>query len=137
MTMKDNRTYLGQWKNDVWNGQGKLETPHFTYTGAFVRGLFEGKGKIEYKDESVYEGMEDLPSSLIFPGTFRSGLRHGKGKFTSKVQRIASYNGDWTDDLMEGAGEIQFATGDTWVGPVHDGQVCFFIDYKLCNSADC
>lgn len=54
--MKDDRTYLGQWKNDLWWGSGKLETPQYTYTGAFVRGLFEGKGKIEYKDDSIYDG---------------------------------------------------------------------------------
>jgi hypothetical protein len=74
MTFKDNRTYLGQWKSDLWWGQGKLETPQYTYTGTFVRGLFEGKGKIEYKDESVYDGKHGRVFLFFFQ------LRKVKGR---------------------------------------------------------
>eukprot|EP01126_Amoeba_proteus_P043683 TRINITY_DN4808_c0_g3_i2.p1 TRINITY_DN4808_c0_g3~~TRINITY_DN4808_c0_g3_i2.p1 ORF type:complete len:945 (+),score=204.11 TRINITY_DN4808_c0_g3_i2:92-2926(+) len=114
ITYKDGTSYVGTWKHDYWNGVGKLTTKQFTYSGTFVRGMFEGKGRQEFHDD-----LHNVES--VYDGNFHSNLRHGKGKFTSKTGYVLSYDGDWQDGIQEGQADILYANQDIYRGPVSNG----------------
>eukprot|EP01126_Amoeba_proteus_P043679 TRINITY_DN4808_c0_g1_i3.p1 TRINITY_DN4808_c0_g1~~TRINITY_DN4808_c0_g1_i3.p1 ORF type:complete len:199 (-),score=54.19 TRINITY_DN4808_c0_g1_i3:152-748(-) len=114
ITYKDGSTYVGMWKHDYWNGIGKLTTNQFTYSGLFVKGMYEGKGRLEFHDQ--FHNVEST-----YDGNFHNNLRHGKGKFTSKMGFIISYDGDWQDGIQEGQADIQYANQDIYRGPVSNG----------------
>lgn len=52
--------YLGTWKNDQFNGHGKLTSnkvgAEFIYEGTFKNNLFHGSGTLKF-NEIVYEGV--------------------------------------------------------------------------------
>jgi hypothetical protein len=52
---KNGSVYEGQMRKYMFYGKGKLITATETQTGLFRNGAFI-HGKVQYKDESVYEG---------------------------------------------------------------------------------
>jgi hypothetical protein len=82
--------YVGGCKNGLADGAGEAwGVDH--YVGSFKKGLPHGKGKYEYADGSVYEGM------------WTSGIRHGEGKFTFRYNGTDSIqDGLWVKDAYKG-----------------------------------
>ncbi len=48
--------YDGQWTTNNWHGQGTLTSQGSSYTGSFVQGKKEGKGKLSLCDGIKIEG---------------------------------------------------------------------------------
>ncbi len=50
--------YEGQFKNDLFDGKGKINYPSHSinYQGNFKNGNFHGEGLITFKDKYQYEG---------------------------------------------------------------------------------
>ena len=42
--------YEGAWADGVPEGEGKLQTKQYTYTGQFRKGMRHGHGKMVYSD---------------------------------------------------------------------------------------
>lgn len=82
--------YTGICKQGLADGAGEAWGRDH-YLGDFKKGLPHGKGKYEYADSSVYEGM------------WSKGLRHGSGRFAFKYNGSDSIQeGLWTKDEYKG-----------------------------------
>ena len=72
------------------------------YTGNFVTGYYDGKGKIIYKDGSSYDGE------------WKAGKRNGVGTYVSTYGW--SYTGEFADDLKNGQGVCTFPDKSVYDG---------------------
>lgn len=61
-----------------------------TYDGTFSQNLFEGKGKLSYKDGRTYTG------------DFKQGKKDGNG--TMHFPNGDKYIGQWSNDMQHGIG---------------------------------
>lgn len=55
LTQANGDTYTGEFKGEVFHGQGTLVSKEGSFTGTFDEGK-RSKGKMEFKDGNVYEG---------------------------------------------------------------------------------
>lgn len=62
-------TYIGSCKKGLAHGNGEA-WGEFHYVGNFVKGLPHGQGKADYPDGNIYDG------------SWKKGLRNGKGSLT-------------------------------------------------------
>ena len=85
-------------------GQGteKNYSEGYTYSGQFVRGKWEGKGTLLWKDGTTYSGE------------FLNGQPHGQG--TKAWFDSRSYSGSWRSGKMEGFGVFAWGDGKRYVG---------------------
>lgn len=101
------------------------------YTGYFLNGKFDGKGKMYYKNGNIYEGE------------WKDGKRHGKAIFRNKDIKYfkcefindvptnhvinESYNGvyegEWKNYKINGKGKFTSKTGDVYEGEFKDGSI--------------
>lgn len=70
--------------------------------GNFVGGVLTGQGTIEYANGDRFRGCFD-----------GAGARSGPGTFESPTLR---YTGEWSEDLMHGAGELHCGPGTLFKG---------------------
>jgi len=49
-------TYTGSIKNDMFHGEGKLNSPAGTYEGRFAKGMKDGFGVFTWSDGKKFEG---------------------------------------------------------------------------------
>ena len=80
-----------------------------TYTGLLKDGKPEGKGKVEFKDGSIYEG------------DFHNGWRDGEGVHTFADGDV--YAGSFKDDLRTGHAVRTYKNGDVFEGEFEDGLI--------------
>ena len=98
----DGRKYVGDWKNDVMQGRGKLSHPDgSTYEGEFHHGVFHGQGRFTWAN-GTYEG------------TFVNGKREKHGKYSWFDGRV--YEGEWQDDKRNGKGTYIHQDGSKYEG---------------------
>jgi hypothetical protein len=96
----DGRSYVGSWRDGVFDGYGMLQWPDgSSYEGSFRAGLRHGVGTHRLADGGVYVGdhVDDLYAG---EGAFHwpSGMR---------------YEGSWRGGLMDGPGALLWPTGET------------------------
>lgn len=130
--------YKGQYVQGCRHGQGELIFPgartHFSdvifyqsgpvYAGSFRNGLREGDGMLEDYDGPQFEGQwtKDLPAvserSTIkystghhYKGASSGGARQGHGSLRASAEGPELYSGQWSDDLMDGHGELHASDG--------------------------
>lgn len=101
-------TYVGEFKADKWNGQGKLILADGgVYEGEFAAGQYEGKGTLKYaegKDPDVYDGQ------------YKKGKPNGQGKMLYKQGKFLEYEGKWEDGtFLEGV--LKYRDGGSFTGP--------------------
>ena len=78
------------------------------YTGEKnEKGLYSGKGKMEYPNGDVYEGE------------WKNNMRDGRGKITFVNQ--SSYDGMWSKDKMNGQGTYKYFSEDVYEGTFSEG----------------
>ena len=96
-------TYVGNWENGNWSGEGELTTPEFVYSGKWATGIPQGEGLVKYTNGCYYDG------------TWNLGKRNGWGE----AYNIDSsyYQGEWVEGEYAGQGTLYFADGS-----VYDGQ---------------
>ena len=76
--------------------------PFGTYYGPLVNGGFQGKGRFEYDDGTVYEGE------------YVKSTRHGRGKL--RLPDGTVYEGEFTGGQITGKGTMVFPDGKTQKG---------------------
>lgn len=104
--MKDDLTYTGTFKDDIFHGKGLLARKNGTiYEGAFENGLMHGKGKlIEKKQGETNE----------YIGYFVKGKKDGEGSIT--MSDGSHYNGQWKNDKKHGKGLELLSNGERYEG---------------------
>ena len=75
---------------------------------------------IKYSDSSKTFGTETFDNGDIYKGTFKDGLKHGKGTLTTRNNR--SYEGDWENDKPHGFGINTFPNGKIYTGNFFKGK---------------
>ena len=95
-----NFVYSGSRKRWIPHGEGILVSDKWTYKGSFIKGFYNGQGKISWKDGSFYEGdwimgrrigngRVVIPNEFEYIGTFNDGVFwNGRGSWS---------NGHWHD----------------------------------------
>lgn len=100
-------TYLGQYKNGLKHGYGKLVTADGRlYEGYWNQNI--GTGKVRIIDENTYEG------------DWRNGLKEGQGR--EVTQAGDEYIGSFSNNLRHGQGTYRKVTGDSYVGNFSNGK---------------
>ena len=92
---------------------------------------------IEYRNDDKSQGTQTFDNGDIYKGTFKDGLKHGKGILTTRNNR--SYEGDWENDMPHGFGINTFPNGKIYIDnffkgkPVGDGQWTY-ADGRIYNG---
>lgn len=114
MHWANNNQYVGIWRNNTPHGRGVVMYGHGDrFEGLFFTGAFCGRGRYTWSDGGFYEGAY-LDKGRRLHST-SSGKRNGYG-----VRLWASgnrYEGEWTDDHMQGKGKFIGADGSVYTGP--------------------
>ena len=108
VTDKNNlvKTYDGNWKNDLYNGEGSLVYKNGDiYEGTFVDGKKDGNGEYTYFND------KDI---LRYEGQWENDLKNGKGKFIFNDMTI--FEGNWINDEYENYGKMIYSNGEVYVG---------------------
>ena len=103
----ERRLYEGHWKNDLFDGEGKLiwKTGNY-YDGDWKKGIKDGKGKFHKTPRETYNG------------DWKNDKKDGKGIIYYSDGNI--YEGDWKNDKMEGKGIFTFNNFDRFEGEIKD-----------------
>lgn len=85
-------TYLGQWRGNARHGQG-LQTwaDGARYAGSWADDCAEGPGELRH------------PSGDTYVGQWKANKAFGRGVY-SDGRGLATYTGDWVEDLQHGYG---------------------------------
>ena len=96
LTYNNGVIYIGEFKNDKYNGKGVLyiKKNKLVYEGYFLNGLFEGKGKFYQQNGDCYIG------------NFKNGKPDGIGKEYFQKTDILKYKGGFKNDCYHGEGEF-------------------------------
>ena len=102
---KDGNKYVGYWKEDNFDGNGRLISINGDYyEGNWISGNMEGNG-IFYSTENKTK----------YDGQFKYNKFNGKGKLTYEKEKII-YEGDFINGLKEGKGIIIFGNNAKYEG---------------------
>lgn len=71
-----NIVYEGEWKNDLFHGEGKLFDNGYWYKGRFVDGKKEGKGEVTCEISDYY-----------FNGLWKNDEKNGYGEYLANLRR--------------------------------------------------
>ena len=119
--------YIGEWKDDKFNGKGRLfsidgdyyegyfidgiidgqgmyysKVRGYKYLGGFKNYKFHGKGKLVYDNKMTYEG------------SFIEGCKEGEGKLV--FNDGAYYEGNFIKNNFNGKGKFNFKDGRNYYG---------------------
>ena len=96
--------YIGEWKDDKFNGKGRLFSIYGDYyEGYFCDGVIEGNG-LYYSKMNGYK----------YFGQFKNNKFHGKGKLEYDNKII--YEGNFAEGYKEGLGQLTFGDGAYYKG---------------------
>ena len=103
-------TYIGQFKNDLKNGKGKIifSGGDEYYEGDFLNNKQTGKGFYKWKDGNTYEG------------DFVDGKMHGRGLY--RWANGDEYEGEFVNNIREGQGERRWKNGKKSQGYFKNGK---------------
>ena len=102
--------YMREIKDSQFNGKGKLKSNNEDYEGDFVDGEKTGKGKITFKDGTIYEGN-------LNKGEFK-----GNGHMIWK--NGYDYSCEFNGPLLNGKGKLTCPEGDVYEG---DFKIIYFM----------
>jgi hypothetical protein len=139
MIYPDGRVYVGEWKDDKRDGNGKITwADGDVYVGEWKDDKRDGNGKMTYASGDVYEGKwkdgkengpgkytwacPGMPVGDVYEGEFKDEeYRHGTGKMTYINGDV--YVGEWKDNSKNGTGKMKWADGDVYVGKWRWGEL--------------
>jgi len=136
MNFANGNAYEGEWKDDIFHGQGKFQhvQDNYVYTGNIERGQKHGLGSIKFDDGTQYTGhwYKDkyadkgmlIQGDIKYDGFFKNNLYEGNGTLFFKGQEI--YTGYFVGGVYDGMGVLKLQNGDKLSGTFREG----FIDQK-------
>jgi hypothetical protein len=104
-----NKTYEGQWHNNLPNGVGKVTLANGSYCGNFLDGSWHGYGFFRWNDGQIYIGA------------FENGQQHGYGELFF-ADGICSYKGEFRNNRPHGKGKIVYASRRFYIGEMCEGE---------------
>lgn len=125
--------YQGFFFENNYHGWGELiEKNGNIFQGQFIHGNINGRGEKYSLDGTYYigdfenfqkhgEGQEDS-EFYIYRGGFKKGKKNGKGKIYMKVLKD-TYEGDFIEDNITGAGEYHWSNENIYVGEFFNGKM--------------
>ena len=126
MTFEDGANYVGEWKNNKFDGQGAFTMlDGFKYVGEFKDDGYNGHGTVTDKDGSIFIGewkdSHPVKGKLVYAnGDIYVGELDKKGNATGEGTHAYAngdrYVGEWKEDKKNGRGTIIFASGSSYVG---------------------
>ena len=124
MEFANGNQYVGSWKGGAMDGRGVLQYANGDrYEGEFCKGFFYGRGRFQYADGGYFEGeyvktKGGYEHGVRFPDP--DGRRNGHGV---RVWVTGDkYEGQWSDNLMHGAGIVRKASGGKFEGTFRWGK---------------
>lgn len=109
-TLPNGAVYVGQMKNDKFDGQGTMTFPDGAkYVGAFAGGKPNGQGTMDFPDKRKYVGE------------WKNGLFDGKGNL--ELPDGSRYVGQFVADKPNGEGVWTYADGSEDTGTFKDGKL--------------
>ena len=129
-----NTLYKGNWESDKIGDFGLfLEKNGNYYLGQIKEGKFEGKGELNIKGISKYNGefkndlpegkgiFEDYENNYKYDGDWSLGKKNGRGVL--EFADGTKYEGDFKNDLYDGNGIIKFNNGNVYEGEFVEGNI--------------
>ena len=128
---KEGNIYFGDFIDDIRFGEGDLTTKNYHYIGEFRNNKFDGKGKIEFFNEGkTYEGqfqdneiegkgIYKWKSGDIYEGQMKKGKMDGYGKYIYSDGRI--YDGEYVEGVKNGSGKYIYSKDKIYEGTFVDG----------------
>jgi len=125
-THSDGDKYVGEWRDDKFNGQGTLTFPNGEkYVGEFKDNKYNGQGTLtfpngekyvgEWRDEKKNgQGTHTWPDGEKYVGEWKDNKYNGQGTFTFPSGE--KYVGEFKDNKYNGQGTLTFANGTVWEG---------------------
>ena len=93
--------YLGEWKDNQWEGKGTLERVDGSrYVGAWVGGKRNGTG-------TSWQRHKDGSLRKIYAGEWKDDKMHGRGTYNYKNADV--YIGEWQNGQRAGVGVCTYA----------------------------
>ena len=126
----DGHKYVGEFKDDLFNGQGTYTYPSGReYNGQFSGGNFSGIGTMSWPDGTKYvgefkddkfngQGTFTYPDGTKYVGEFKDDLFNGQGTYTQPDG--TKYVGEFKDDKFTGQGTYTYPDGTKYVGEFKD-----------------
>jgi hypothetical protein len=102
LEFKDGGAYVGEFKNNLFDGFGVRTWADKTYYGYWAGGRMQGAGTLSYR------------SGDKFKGEFLNDMKHGKGVYY--FYNGSEFEGTWFEDEIQGEGELRHVRGDKTVG---------------------
>ncbi|MDB2454330.1 trypsin-like peptidase domain-containing protein [Planktomarina temperata] len=111
-TNADGDTYVGEFKDDSFNGQGAYTfASGDKYIGEFRDDKYNGQGTYTFGPNSEWSGDK-------YVGGHKDDKKNGQGTYT--FANGDKYIGEFRDDKRNGYGTITFASGDKYIGEFRD-----------------
>ncbi|RHY73055.1 hypothetical protein DYB30_000666 [Aphanomyces astaci] len=105
----------GEWKHGMWWGMGHLcRVDGESYVGECKRNLFHTTSLVGGVGRRTFRG-----GAGSYEGGYRHGLQHGKG--LRVFADGSTYEGDWTDNVMQGSG-VWTTAAFTYIGDFAHGR---------------
>ena len=102
----ENAVYEGQWKNNMFHGDGSLRwSDGAFYSGSFKFNLRDGQGVFTFNGDK-------------YEGEYKENEKSGEGTYTYNNGNI--YVGQWKSNKLDGEGSFTWANGDKYVGEYKD-----------------
>lgn len=116
----------------LFTGYATQVKEHYTYTGEWVMGAWEGKGILEWTNGARYEGefsgglrhgrgVMTLSNGETYIGEYREDRKHGQGVET--WADLSVYTGAYEQDMRHGYGTQVWADGTVYRGDWLNGQM--------------
>ena len=130
---KNGEVWRCNWKDDFPSDSGSVKFKNgAVYVGGVGGKLIDGKKTFYFNGfGNFYEKLESADSSIInyssYVGFYSMGLRHGKGKETTKEYNLEHiYDGEWVNGFKQGKGVSE--SNEEMYKEVYDGN--WFNDKK-------
>ena len=111
--LKNGTKYIGAFVQDIFEGNGSIETSDYIYQGQIKQFKPNGNGKIVYnKNNAQYEG-EFFNGEINGKGIYKNDLLSLKGNFIQGklsgngekcIENLLNFKGDFYDGMMHGKG---------------------------------
>ena len=131
-------TYRGEVREGIIHGDGEYAWADLgaRYTGSFSWGNFTGRGRLQWRDGSTYDG--DVVNGVregfgvyrrcsrrpfVYEGEWRKGMFHGRGVcYYGEYGCEHRYEGEFQNGLREGTGTMYYPSGNVYEGMWHLGK---------------
>ena len=128
--------YTGNWKNGKKEGYGVLYNPKVSkvipnYDGYWKDNAYNGEGKLKFNNETrvgLFENNKQIGEGTFsdsfrkYTGSFKNNMFNGYGDLiVSENSKVSySYSGEFIDNKFNGNGFIQYKNNNTYNGEFKD-----------------